>query len=328
MSGIGFGLAERAWMGKQQCEILPGDVLIKHIFRTYDTTTRLIRLSAMMHVFDRKGSNTAEHVAAVVNVAGATRMMEAVKQGVVLQSLTAANPAFRGATGEDGMDILHRDNAYVVYRLTSGSAKDLNVRDMLWNGMATRLATIQGENPPAVALNRDAYDRSNDRKFKALYAAAAYAHNTGGSHGAQTDSLVMSLARRTAGSNSDGGQSTAYSVPVMGTHILPTLISDNLVLDSNDRKMVDFIGGERNEMTHICSGFVATLLQAWSVYSGHGRVFTDPASAHPTGTEHKLESGHLRGWTNVGTWGQAQGHGSTNASHVPGLRKAKPLGAR
>jgi hypothetical protein len=200
---------------------------------------------------------------------------------------------------------LHKNNTYVVYRLTEGSQTDKRVLHLLWQGMATRLARIQNENPPPVSLNYLRGSAQDEAKIKQLYDAASKAHIRRATALSRYEKAKGSVIGR----NTDGHQQTGYSFPVMIGHALPTVIPDNLVGDSNDQKYMSFIAGERYGIKDICSGFAATMLQAWSILCGHGRVFTDPASIHPTGLEHHLESGHLKGWTRVGTWGRGEAHG-------------------
>jgi hypothetical protein len=309
------GLAEKDWLMMQTVEIKPGDVLIKHVFHPHGVTEGAIRLSAKMHSEKNRGSLTAEHAALVGAVNGVTRIFEAVGQGIVAQgSGDWTSCQFQRASNEpgheDGMQGLFKNNAYVVYRLTTENSRDKRVLQLLWDGMATRLATIQGESPgPTERIPQNDFDVTIEgQTIDTLREIALMAHIPRGTKlGVIESNRFVGKASIIKG-QTDGRQQTGYSAPVMVGHVTPNLIPDNLVGSSNDQKYISFIKGERYGIKDICSGFVATMLQTWSVWCGYGRPFTDPTQLHPTGLQRHFQSSICKrqGWRCVGTWGRAE----------------------
>lgn len=265
-----------------------GDVLIKHVWGVKDGgtgrggTELMIRLANAMHVFDTKGSQSAEHAAMVGCVNGRPRLFEAVGEGILTQK-------------EGVAETLRLETAYTVFRRKPDDGKTRGFQ-MLCDGMATRLAQLQGE--PVLNVNLPLYE--NVPAEQKLRDAVANAH------------FKAILLLKPA-------QSTRYGFGNMATMALPNLIPDSL-WSKHDQRVIKFIKGDLDKIAYICSGLVAAMLQAWSVVYYAKRVFNDPAQIHPTGLEHHFLKNSFEGFERVGTWGLGRGHTKAGAvtAHIRG----------
>ncbi|WP_167241539.1 hypothetical protein, partial [Massilia genomosp. 1] len=109
---------------------------------------------------------------------------------------------------------------------------------VLCDGFATRLAQLQAESPPP--LDSGKYSASvqiNNRIFEAARVAHIPARNQ---------------------------QTQRYGYGNMVSMALPNVIPDSWY-SNHDQRVLEFIRGENKKIAYICSGLVASLLQAWSV---------------------------------------------------------------
>jgi hypothetical protein len=264
-----------------------GDVLIKHVWTYFDGGNRdrhvvevLIRAGGLAHVFDSQGSRSAEHACMVGEINDEARIFEADSAGILVKSLAET------ATLRDS-------NAYTVFRHGGNEPISQGLK-VLCDAMATRLAVIQGQNPPAITMSR----------YQAL----------------PPDIKIREAANKAHLSTQQ--QKTRYGVGNMFTMALPNLIPDS-VYSQHHKRILEFIEGDRKEIAYICSGLVAVLLQAWSVAYLGKRVFNDPAQIHPKGLEHHFLKGSFLGLTRVGRWG----HGNDGAGEEAWYSRFRDLPA-
>ena len=281
------------------CHLESGDVLIKHVFfrKTLgDVTEKLIRVGAAVHVFDTKGSGSAEHAAMVGTVftsgqVGVQRIFEADNRGLVVNTVKQTND-------------LCNSNSYTVFRCTGNTV----LRDcMSWlcDGMATRLAVIQNEGPGPIW-------RGGRTDLFVYLEACTSAHikrqTIPASHPVSGKKLNPKTEKLEGIGTQNFGQTTRYGYGNMATMVLPNILPDSL-WSKWDEKVVNFIAGTHEGLALICSGLVASMLQAWNVGIFSKRIFNDPANVHPTGIEHHLLSGHMYGWERIGRLGTIEHHG-------------------
>ena len=241
--------------------IQAGDVLIKHVFDRTELVETAIRAGNMIHVFDHRGSRTAEHVAMVgasslLSMAGHVRfhdqqvhVVEAVSAGIVARS-------------EDQNELLWRNNYYTVFQTPDPNFAYIS------DGLATRL--FKNANPTAVVEQ---------------------VTTTG-----VRDSLTPFISKA---HQKTIGQSNRYGYGDMPMSALPNLIPD--YISRHDLKLLQFIEGTNNSIAYLCSALIASVLQAWRRHTtaDEARLFIDPSQVHPCAVEHQLLGNEL-GWTRVG----------------------------
>lgn len=260
-------------------KIQSGDVLIKHVWskeaganRDRSGIENMIRFGGMLSVFDKKGSQSAEHVALVGEVNGKVRIFEAESEGI------------RTKTGEPLVQ-LTRNTAYSVFRCDDGSNQARGLA-LLFDAMATRLAQIEGANPCPIHMPRyETVPQDNVIRKAAKWAHVAY-------------SDINKL-------NKGNVQSAKYNFVKIASPISPNIIPD--ILGKHHEKMIEFIAGQRRDIWYLCSGFAASMLHAWHINYFGKRVFIDPSLAHPTNVEHHLMKGHLNGFRRIGRYGGGVG---------------------
>lgn len=266
------------WEALPEVKLQSGDVLIKHVWGSTTGAShhrspveKMIRVGGMLNIFDQAGSQSAEHAALVGEVNGRVRLFEAEGKGI------------RTKTG-NALAQLVANTAYSVFRLDGEQVAKMEGMQMLCDGMATRLAEIEGFNPCPVHLPR--YEQvPQDNLFREVVASA------------HMPCFVNGERKQ---------QSALYSWFRLASPLFPTIIPDS-VLSHHDRKVLDFIKGKRENIRYICSGFVATILHAWYINYYNKRVFIDSSTVHPTALEHHLMKGHLGGFRRIGRHGGAAG---------------------
>jgi hypothetical protein len=155
---------------------------------------------------------------------------------------------------------------------------------LLCDGMATRLAQIEGDNPTPIHMPR--YEQvPQDNAFRKVVGMA------------HMPCIIKGVKKK---------QTALYSWLRLTSPIFPTIIPDS-VFSHHDKKVLDFIEGKREDIRYICSGFAATMLHAWFINYYGKRLFTDSSTAHPTALEHHLMKGHLGGFRRVGRHGGGVG---------------------
>lgn len=268
------------WLKLEQVKLRSGDILIKRVWTKSDGAERnrgvvevAIRVAASTHRHDKLGSPYAEHAAMVGACGGAPRIIEADEDGIALKS-------------EEKTQHLGEENSYLVFGFEARSSQESLLMRLLCDGMATRLAQIQGENPVAVLLNYYPGVPENSEIWRAVQSA----------HECRDQPKKQSYATL----------NTVYSV-------LPNLIPDvrpqwmpqfcESAFSMHDQRVLDFIEGSRPKISYICSGLVASLLQAWIIGTGRPRVFKDPAQIHPIGLEHKFLNNEFPRIVLRGRWG-------------------------
>lgn len=267
------------WDMLPEVQLESGDILIKHIWthlsganRFRNPTEGLIRFGGMLHVFDRAGSQSAEHVALVGRVNGEVRIFEAEGEGIRTK---------KGAA----LAHLVANTAYSVFRFDGAPTAYRQGMQLLCDGMATRLAQIECDDPCPVHMPLYEQVREDNPIRKVVSQAHHYCEIVAGSPVFQT---------------------AKYSWARLTSPIFPTIFSDS-IFSKHDKKVLEFIQGKRQHIRYICSGFAATMLQAWYINYYNKRVFTDPSTAHPTAVEHHLMKGHLGGFKRVGRHGGGLG---------------------
>ncbi len=255
-----------------------GDVLIKHVFARTEFVETAIRAGNLLHVFDHRGSRTAEHVAmvgvsSVLSMLGHIRLhraqvhlVEAVSAGILARS-TAEN------------ELLWRNNYYTVFR-----APDPNF-SYISNGLATRLFKNANR-----LVNVEQVAETGPGVVDALKAFVSRAH-------------LLPTARPHHWGASQPERTNRYGYGNMATSALPNLIPD--FYSRHDKQILQYIQGTNGSIAYVCSALIASVLQAWRRHTtpDQKRLFVDPAQVHPCAVEHQLLGPELR-WTRVGRWGK------------------------
>ncbi|HTE20227.1 MAG TPA: hypothetical protein VK689_17825 [Armatimonadota bacterium] len=259
-----------------QHAIQSGDVLIKHVFDRTELVETVIRGGNMLHVFDHRGSRTAEHVAmvgasSVLSMAGRVRihraqvhLVEAVSAGILARS-----PAQN--------ELLWRNNHYTVFR-----APDPNFA-YISDGLATRLFKNANRTTAVEQVMRAGVNDSlKPFVSKAHEVPTALPHHFGAKQPERTN---------------------RYGYGNMATSALPNLIPD--WYSRHDKQILKYIEGTNGSIAYVCSALIASVLQAWRRHTAPDakRLFIDPAQVHPCAVEHQLLGKEL-GWTRVGRWGK------------------------
>ncbi|MCY1043257.1 hypothetical protein OV208_18210 [Corallococcus sp. bb12-1] len=281
MTAINSTISWTALPEVPQHGIQGGDVLIKHVFDRTEFVETAIRAGNLLHVFDHRGSKTAEHVAMVGTSstlfktgalkihAGQVHLVEAVSAGIL-------------ARNEAQNELLWRSNYYTLFR-----APDPNFA-YISNGLATRLFK----------------NANHDCVVEEVHQAGA---------GIKA-SLVPFVSK--AHETPAVAQKNRYGYGNMATSALPNLIPD--FISRHDLKVLQYIQGTNSSIAYVCSALIASALQAWRRHTtaDEKRLFVDPAQVHPCAVEHQLLGEEL-GWKRVGRWGkQAKSAADKHAAHA------------
>jgi hypothetical protein len=253
-----------------------GDVLIKHVFDRTEFVETAIRAGNLLHVFDYRGSQTAEHVA-MVGTSSVLEMMGHIRVHHGQVHLVEAVSAGILARTSEQNELLWRNNYYTLFRAPGPDFP------YIANGLATRL--FKNANRTAAV---EEVDKTGVTPSLVPFVSKAHQLPTAAPHhwGAKQPE-----------------RTNRYGYGNMATSALPNLIPD--FYSRHDKQILEYIEGTYGSIAYVCSALIASALQAWRRHTtkDEKRLFVDPAQVHPCAVEHQLLGTELE-WTRVGRWGK------------------------